>query len=104
MAKAWVEQRNHNGLYSHVRPGADVYWDRRKAAQMAGDNLELALLSRCIKNPGDNAGGLDLSDVALTHYYLLKWRAAADLKLVSGPARAAAAADRRRLRSGTGEE
>lgn len=121
VATAWVLQRNHNGLYSHVRPGSDVFWDRRKKAQLNSDSLELArleefrstavsfnraydffsqiidygdtrveklaiylkLLSKLIRNKGDNAGALDLSDVVLTHYALKK-QEAAELKLQSG--------------------
>ena len=121
VANAWVAQRNHNGLYSHVRPGKDIFWDRWKKAQFAGDTLEISrleefrstavafvraydffsqiinygqtrieklsiylkLLSKVIKNQGDNAGALDLADVALTHYSL-KRQENADLKLNPG--------------------
>ncbi len=44
VARAWVEQQNHNGLFSHVHAGRDVYWDRRTKAVTSGDELELARL------------------------------------------------------------
>lgn len=36
----WVAQRNHNGLYSHLKPAADVFRERMKQAAFNHDDLE----------------------------------------------------------------
>ncbi|MEN8582129.1 hypothetical protein ABFP37_05375 [Burkholderia sp. RS01] len=40
VAAKWVAQRNHNGLYSHLKPAADVFRERMKQAVLTHDDLE----------------------------------------------------------------
>jgi type I restriction enzyme R subunit len=44
VAHKWVENRTHNGLYSHLKPAADVFAHRRKQALLQQNDLELATL------------------------------------------------------------
>ncbi|WP_207346455.1 hypothetical protein [Arthrobacter sp. E3] len=39
-----MEQRNHNGLYSHLKPTSDVFWERLRQAELAHDNLAIGKL------------------------------------------------------------
>lgn len=44
VAAKWVQQRNHNGLYSHLKPAADVFHQRMTTAVQAGDSLTIGQL------------------------------------------------------------
>lgn len=52
VAAKWVQQRNHNGLYSHLKPAADVFRHRLAQAVQSGDNLALEQLEEFRKTAG----------------------------------------------------
>ncbi|MGL3805637.1 type I restriction endonuclease subunit R [Paeniglutamicibacter sp. R2-26] len=52
VAAKWVEQRNHNGLVSHLQPAIDLFHDRRKQATLTYNTLELEQLDEFRKTAG----------------------------------------------------
>ena len=52
VAAKWVQQRNHNGLYSHLKPAADVFSQRMAQAVQSGDSLAVEQLEEFRKTAG----------------------------------------------------
>lgn len=44
VVEAWLTKNSHNTLYSRVKTSRDVFWDRWRAAEEAGNDLELSRL------------------------------------------------------------
>jgi len=44
VVREWIDGTSHNKLYSHIKASRDVFWDRWRAAETAGDETEKATL------------------------------------------------------------